>query len=372
MNTEIKLRRTASIQTTLEALRESLREGTLGKHLPRMFAQRVAVADAVPKQLNTITLAGVKNGMALIEIRSVPGALRPLHTITDANEWRRRVIAEQFDGTPWLRALVPLGDTLMGAAVQLRQPHAFTPYDIGFIYDKGGSRRGVASRHFTHWHVACGAADFRAPSVKLYCGEKADKEAYFAVPVDSYLNIRFGPTGHGPAPAPIAQGPLLRTTLKLSADRAARKQMRESALDVLNRVTTAMAMLDIPQKSTGCTPVAMALQDLLGMTNTHPDYDFRLECESAMGRDFRQDDPSESLYAAGVLIGAVHTGSRSELFDDYSAQCFLRVARKLDYLLRKYEDRVFQANTIFSATPELTGDPQIMPALLSTPNLTAI
>ena len=372
-DTEHELRQLSSLHLTLTALRESLREGSLGKHLPRMFAPRRLVADAESNFLNVITLAGVKKGSALFEIRSIPSALvSTRHHATSPIARFRYDIAEKLDGTPWFRALVPLEGTLAGASIQLRQPHAFNPYDVGFISSTGGERRGIASRHFTNWAVSNGSAHFYLPAIRATTSVR-HSDGYFALPVDSYLNVRMESLNAGDVAVPVVYGPLLKGTNQLAADRIIRKKMRDSADDIASRIRAALAMLDIPKGTTdGHLPVALALQDMLGMTNHHPDFCFKTECESVLGRELTPWQTVVTHFTASVVAGAVHTGTRTPLYTDDDASLLVRCLQSFSETLKDEQDKVFQNHTIFSSKPVLSpslGDFQLLSALT---NLTSI
>lgn len=372
LNTEHELRLTTTIHGTLAAMRASLHEGTLGKHLPRMFAPRRLVSEAGPSCTNIITLAGVKDGNALLEIRSAPDALGPLIGSAPGSLTRlRHSIGISRVDEPWLRALVPLTGTLAGARVQLRQPHAFNPTDIGFIVNNGGERRGVGSRHFTGWSVNRGTSRYYLPAIRATTA-LGQNEAYFAVPLDSYISVRMETLDGFNSPVPVVHGPLLKGSERLAANRIIRKQMRNSADDIAARISAALAVLDLPDSVDGSLPVAIALQDMLGLTNHHPDFVFKTECESALGRDLNPWTDTSDQFVAAVVAGTVHTGTRTPLSDDQEANLFIRALRSFKDALHEHQDKVFQASTIFSSAPELSPTAPDYAQLSVLPNLTII
>lgn len=371
-DTEYELQNMKSLDLTLNALRNSLREGTLGRHLPRVFAPRRLVAEVDVQFHNVITLAGIKDGKALFEIRSAPDALESafVGTRSPMASFRYNIGLSRVN-EPWFRALVPLTGTLNGATIQLRQPHTFNPYDVGFIANNGGERRGVASRHFTSWSVHNGSANYYLPAIKAATSSRY-MDNHFVVPVDSYVFIRMEAANDTMSAVPIIYGPMLKGSSRLAADRIGRKQMRNSANDVSARISAALAMLAVPGQPEGMLPIAIALQDMLGLTKHHPDFHFQLESESASGRELGPWSTPDNQFVAAVVAGAVHTGTRTPLYDDRDATIFVKALQGFKESLNTHQDKVFQANTLFSAAPELSPTVGDYQQLFTLPNLTII
>lgn len=343
---EDRLRLCPSMQVLAETMRECLKSGTLGKHMPRYFVPQQRMADAPAEMMNVLSLEGVKDDKALFEIRRHHSALRNEGGPPDFVKYRRDKQAPFVD-KPWLRALVPLKGPVAGTVIQLRQPPTFRSAYVGFIHNRKMERRGVFSRHFEYHDVGNGAVDSCVPVIRVVRG--TIKHGDVAVPVDDFVTVRLRHTHDGRF-EPFAIAGVLVPTPALSALRVERRQMRDAALDYLSKVSAAVAVMDL---SSGFPIVnANALQDILGLNRFMPDYHFKSELEVASGRWQHIHGPLyEAEFSAAVLVGALHAGARTEFYSDDDAKTFIIAARSFASILRSKQDKVFQVNTIFSSTP---------------------
>jgi hypothetical protein len=340
---ERNLRDAPDIPSFLEALRNTMRNGTLGQHLQRLYAPCRDVVDAEPSLVSTITLAGVRDGMALIEFRSS----NILSSGAGLSHFRtERQVKAGTLGKPWLRALVPLKGSLEGAKLQLRQTPAFPLTALGFVRHLGLGRRGPFTRHMTNLHANNGGADLSFYSVRTrpWSNDAGVSAGNPIVPVDEYLTIRMDK--HDQYLAPMAIGGIHFACDKVAAKRVERRQLREAALDILAKVDTALAVTNFNDTARS----AYLLQDMLDLTGYNPDYDFILEVEAASGREFYAQN-EHSDYPAAVLIGAMYNGLRSDFRSDREGEAFIDAAKQLRATLNIREDKVFQADTLFSSTP---------------------
>jgi hypothetical protein len=343
---EDRLRLSPSLHSLTETLRECLSSGTLGKHMPRYYVPQKKMAEASNDMLSVITLAGIRDGKALFEIRPLPSAVGDFGGAPEFQRYRRG-IQSQFMAKPWLRALVPLKGTVAGSVIQLRQTPTFRSAYVGFIYNHKIDRRGCFTRHIEHHDVSNGAVDSSMPAIRVVYADRASM--YVAVPVDSFVTLTLKHT-HDGVFEPFATAGVLVPSLTLSARRVERKQMREAATDYMSRVSAALAVLDM---SGGFDiKTANALQDILGLTTYKPDYHFKTELEMASGRwPTTHGALYESEFSAAVLAGAMHAGARTELLSDNDAKIFTMAVKSFVSILRNKQDKVFQANTIFSSAP---------------------
>ena len=334
------------MQSLAETMRECLTSGTLGKHMPRYYVPQRHAADAPPELISVITLAGLRDGKALFEIHPSPEAVRDQGGTPEFTGYRTEKQAPFLD-KPWLRALVPLKSTVADTIIQLRQPPTFRSAYVGFIYNHKVERRGGLSRHTEIHDVSNGAVDSVMPAVRVICDKR--ETAFVAVPVDSFVTLRLRHT-HDKLFEPYATAGVLVPTSTLSALRVERRQMRDAAHEYLSRVSAAVAIMDL--SSGGVVDTANALQDILGLNRLMPDYHFKSELEVASGR--WQDTHGqlyEAEFSAAVLVGAMHAGARTEFYSDNDAKVFITAVRSFASILRHKQDKVFQANTIFSSTP---------------------
>lgn len=343
---EERLRRSPSMHVLAETLRECLTSGTLGKHMPRYYVPQKCLSDAPSGLVNVITLEGIKDGRALFEIRPHPNARRESPGPEDFARLRSAKQAP-FTDKPWLRALVPLKGTVAGTIIQLRQPPNFRAAYVGFIYNDRWERRGSFSRHTETHDVSNGAVDSSVPSVQVTIADR--RTTVVAVPVDSFVRLQLRPTYDGVL-GPWATAGVLVPTASLSARRVERKQMRDAATEYMSRISAALSIMDMSGNDNVKT--ANDLQDILGLSTFMPDYHFRSELEVASGRwQHTHIQLYESEFSAAVLAGALHAGARTEFFSDNDARIFNTAVRSFTSILRNKQDKVFQANTIFSSTP---------------------
>jgi hypothetical protein len=346
LSIETRLRNSPSLQSLTETLRECLTSGTLGKHMPRYYVPQKTMANAESALLNVVTLAGVKDGKALFEIRPHFSARRDLEVASVFHMFRHGVQA-QFMDKPWLRALVPLRGAVAGSVIQLRQPPTFRSGFVGFIHNYKIDRRGSFTRHLEYHDVGNGAVDSCLPVVKVIYKNKSTM--FVAVPVDSFVTLKLKTT-HDYVHEPIATAGVLVPTACLSARRVERKQMRDAANEYLSRVSAALSIMDL--SSGNVIKTANDLQDILGLATPMPDYHFKSELEMASGRWQHTHGPLfESEFSAAVLVGAMHAGARTEIYTEDDAKVFTTAVRSFASILRVKQDKVFQANTIFSSTP---------------------
>lgn len=343
---EDRLRLCPSMQVLAETMRECLKSGTLGKHMPRYFVPQQRMADAPAEMMNVLSLEGIKDDKALFEIRRHHASLRnggnPLEFIRYRHEKQA-----PFVDKPWLRALVPLKGPVAGTVIQLRQPPTFRSAYVGFIHNRKVERRGVFSRHTEFHDVGNGAVDSCVPVIRVVRENRRHSDV--AVPVDNFLTVRLRHTHDGRF-EPHATAGVLVPTPTLSALRVERRQMRDAAHEYLSRVSAAVAVMDL--SSGGVVDTANALQDILGLNRLMPDYHFKSELEMASGRWQHTHGPLyEAEFSTAVLAGAMHAGARTEFYSDDDAKTFIIAARSFASILRNKQDKVFQANTIFSSTP---------------------
>lgn len=345
---EDRLRRSPNIPSLLQTMLDALSSGTLGKHMPRYYVPSQQLCTASGNLVNTLSLEGIKDGKALFEIRPHPDAVQAALGETahfDFTRYRRDIQAPFID-KPWLRALVPLrGGSVEGAVVQLRQPTTFRSNIVGFIGSQMVGRRGSFSRHVEAHDVGNGANNSYLPVTSV--ARNTRESAYIAVPIDSYVTLRIQQFERGLLP--IATAGVLYPTASLSAHRVTRREMRDSAMDNLSKVSAALAVLDL--SGSDHVLCAITLQDLLGLDKFVPDYHFGLELEVASGRHTSPSYAFESEFSAAVLAGALHAGARSQFHSENDARTFIQAVKSFGSILRAKQDKVFQANTLFSSYP---------------------
>lgn len=346
---ENRLRMSTSMHLLAEAMRDALTSGTLGKHMPRYYVPYSKVSDAAPNLMNTLSLEGIKDGKALFEIR-------PCHTeVSKTGPFDflnfNAAIRAPFIGKPWLRALVPLQGTVEGAIIQLRQPPTFRSSYIGFAHNQRVIRRGVFSRHVDMHDVGNGAVNSTMPITRAYYESDTDGVP-IAIPIDSFVTLKLASTIHSQL-VPQAIAGVLVPTETTTARRVERRQMREAAHEYMSRTASAVSVIDLHGRD--AITIANTLQDILGLNQLMPDYHYRCELEASSGRVHRGGGGIlETEYAAAVLAGALHAGARTEFFSEDDAKLFISAVNSFSKILRAKEDKVFQANTLFSSVPSPT------------------
>lgn len=353
MNTKVvdlenRLRMSTSMHSLAEAMRDALTSSTLGKHMPRYYVPYSKVSDAAPNLMNTLSLEGVKDGKALFEIRPCATEIRKVGPFDFLNF--SAAIRAPFIGKPWLRALVPLQGTVEGTIIQLRQPPTFRSSYIGFVRNEGVARRGVFSRHVDMHDVGNGAVNSTMPATMAYYGSDTDGVP-IAIPIDSFVTLKLALTIHSQF-VPQAIAGVLVPTETTTARRVERRQMREAAHEYMSRTASAVSVIDLHGRD--AITIANTLQDILGLNQLMPDYHYRCELEASSGRIHRGGGILETEYAAAVLAGALHAGARTEFFSEDDAKLFIAAVNSFSKILRAKEDKVFQANTLFSSVPSPT------------------
>jgi hypothetical protein len=327
-------------------------EGTLGKGLPRFYS-----ASTPPKsdgdgwlRNHIVTVAGIRDGKALVEISAEPGVSERMYKDVIGKDmsfvYRLRVRARIRDDAPWFRALVPLQGSVSGTKVQIRTPLSFPDRELSFTSSISTPRRGILSRHMTNAICVDGATDMRSSGFTCTIAGSDLTGEQLGLPIDKHMTLvsHYDRDTKQASVEHISGGTFMAKTLQ--SNRALRRDMRANAMDVLQKVSAAVSTLDLD--SPEYLQNAMLLQDVLGMDKHDPDFSFAGDVEATAGRGTGSSFINPR-HAAGVLCGAVHTGTRALLFEASDAKYFISTVKNLKATLMKYEDGVFSSDNRFSS-----------------------
>jgi hypothetical protein len=245
---------------------------------------------------------------------------------------------------PWLVISVPLRGTAEDSTVLVRQPPLASPVNmIGFLTTMSAERRGHVPRHIQC--VETNPQTVHMPALRVI-GKAGGSSVSVGVPVDSYVKVVFRRAGNNNTPLPVYVSGGAVLGRELGADRRARNEMRNMAMDTLAKLRTALSVLDLSHVNDSTAPgLSTAIQEMMGMDKVHEDFSWLSEVQAGANAIFTDRVEASALFCAMTMGTAVPSLAPSTAVE------FIRVCRRLPADVEKYQDRLFQEPNIFTTVP---------------------